>query len=56
MNGNTKPEKARILERGLDMQLRDLGINPMDIPRRADVVVRKIIEDIQKRAVADGGK
>jgi hypothetical protein len=47
-----KPEKSRILERGINMQLVEYGINPMDLVQNPDKVMKKTLEKIRAKAAA----
>jgi hypothetical protein len=51
-DATNKPEKSRILERGLNMQLVEYGINPMDLVQNPDKVMKKAIEKIRAKAAA----
>jgi hypothetical protein len=45
-----KPEKSRILERGLNLQLLEYGINPLDAVSKPDVVIKRAVDKIKAKA------
>ena len=49
---NGRPEKARIIEHGLDVQLREIGIDPRKLIRDPDKVLQAKIDEIKAAAEA----
>lgn len=51
IDDTSRPEKSRILERGLNMQLLEYGINPLDAVSKPDVVIKRKVDEIMAKAM-----